>query len=161
MDLDLTDFHLPSAIDDALLLMRERAGRRGITLERHVDERVGEIRADQRKVKQVLLNLLSNAVKFTPEGGRIEVHAGLANGTAEISVTDTGIGIAAEDHAAVFEEFRQVGKADKKAEGTGLGLALCRKFVELHGGRIWVTSEGEKGSTFTFTIPVTDPRVSA
>jgi signal transduction histidine kinase len=154
MDLDLADFHLPSAIDDALLLMRERAGRRGITLERHVDERVGEIRADQRKVKQVLLNLLSNAVKFTPEGGRIDVRAGLANGTAEISVTDTGIGIAPEDHEAVFEEFRQVGKAEKKAEGTGLGLALCRKFVELHGGRIWVKSQAGAGSTFTFALPL-------
>jgi GAF domain-containing protein len=154
MDLDVAPFDLPSAIDDAMLLMRERAGRRGITLERHVDERVGEIRADQRKVKQVLLNLLSNAVKFTPEGGRVDVRAGLANGTAEISVTDTGIGIAPEDHDAVFEEFRQVGKAEKKAEGTGLGLALCRKFVELHGGRIWVKSELGKGSTFTFALPL-------
>jgi GAF domain-containing protein len=161
MDLDVAAFDLPTAIDDAMLLMRERAGRRGITLERHVDARVGQIHADQRKVKQVLLNLLSNAVKFTPEGGRIDVRAGLANGTAEISVADTGIGIASEDHDAVFEEFRQVGKADKKAEGTGLGLALCRKFVELHGGRIWVTSEVGKGSTFKFTIPVTDSRVSA
>jgi len=154
MDLDVAAFDLPTAIDDALLLMRERASRRGITLERQVDERVGEIHADQRKVKQVLLNLLSNAVKFTPEGGRIEVRAGMANGTAEISVTDTGIGIAAEDHDAVFEEFRQVGAADKKAEGTGLGLALCRKFVELHGGRIWVKSQISAGSTFTFALPV-------
>jgi signal transduction histidine kinase len=136
------------------LLRRERAGGRGITLERHVDERVGQIHADQRKVKQVLLNLLSNAVKVTPEGGRIDVRAGLANGTAEISVTDTGIGIAPEDHDAVFEEFRQVGAADKKAEGTGLGLALCRKFVELHGGRIWVKSQIGVGSTFTFTLPL-------
>jgi GAF domain-containing protein len=154
MELDVAAFDLPTAIDDALLLMRERATRRGVTLERHVDERLGEIRADQRKVKQVLLNLLSNAVKFTPEGGRIDVRAGFANGTAELSVTDTGIGIAPEDYDAVFEEFRQVGKADQKAEGTGLGLALCRKFVELHGGRIWVKSELGVGSTFTFTIPV-------
>ena len=154
MDLDVAAFDLPSAIDDALLLMRERAGRRGITLERHVDERLGEIRADQRKVKQVFLNLLSNAVKFTPEGGRIDVRATLADGTVEISVTDTGIGIAPEDHDAVFEEFRQVGKAEKKAEGTGLGLALCRKFVELHGGRIWVKSQIGQGSRFTFTLPV-------
>ena len=153
MDLDVAAFDLPTAIDDALLLMRERAGRRGITLERHVDERLGEIHADQRKVKQVLLNLLSNAVKFTPEGGRIDVRSALSDGMAEISVTDTGVGIAAEDHDAVFEEFRQVGKADKKAEGTGLGLALCRKFVELHGGRIWVKSELGQGSTLTFTLP--------
>ena len=110
--------------------------------------------ADQRKVKQVLLNLLSNAVKFTPEGGRIEVRAGIADGDAEIAVTDTGSGIAPEDHDAVFEEFRQVGTAERKAEGTGLGLALCRKFVELHGGRIWVKSDLGHGSTFTFTIPV-------
>jgi signal transduction histidine kinase len=154
MELDLAAFDLPTAIDDALLLMRERAGRRGIALERHVDERVGEIHADQRKVKQVLLNLLSNAVKFTPEGGRIDVRAAIANGTAEISVTDTGIGIAPEDHNAVFEEFRQVGAADKKAEGTGLGLALCRRFVELHGGRIWVKSQIRQGSTFTFALPL-------
>ena len=154
MELDVAAFDLPSAIDDALLLMRERAGRRGIILERDVDERLGEIHADQRKVKQVLLNLLSNAVKFTPEGGRIDVRAGLANGTAEISVTDTGIGIAAEDHDAVFEEFRQVGAADKKAEGTGLGLALTRRFVELHGGAIRVDSVLGQGSTFMFTLPV-------
>jgi signal transduction histidine kinase/putative methionine-R-sulfoxide reductase with GAF domain len=154
MELDVAGFDLPTAIDDALLLMRERASRRGITLERHVDERLGEIRADQRKVKQVLLNLLSNAVKFTPEGGRIDVRAAIADGTAEISVTDTGIGIAPEDHDAVFEEFRQVGTTDKKAEGTGLGLALCRKFVELHGGRIWVKSRIGEGATFAFTVPL-------
>jgi signal transduction histidine kinase len=154
MELELEAFDLPTAIDDALLLMRERAGRREIALQRHVDAAVGEIRADQRKVKQVLLNLLSNAVKFTPEGGRIDVRAGLANGSAEIAVTDTGIGIAPEDHDAVFEEFRQVGAAEKKAEGTGLGLALCRKFVELHGGRIWLKSAPGAGSTFTFSLPL-------
>ena len=154
MELDVALFDLPTAIGDAILLMRERAGRRGIALERHVDEQLGEIRADQRKVKQVLLNLFSNAVKFTPEGGRINVRASLANGTAEVSVTDTGVGIAPEHHEAVFEGFRQVGKADEKAEGTGLGLALCRKFVELHGGRIWVESQLGAGSTFTFTLPV-------
>jgi GAF domain-containing protein/anti-sigma regulatory factor (Ser/Thr protein kinase) len=155
-ELDVAAFGLPGAIDDALLLMRERAARRGITLERHVDTRLGEIHGDQRKVKQVLLNLLSNAVKFTSEGGRIDVRAGLAEGMAEISVTDTGIGIAAEDHAAVFEEFRQVGAADKKVEGTGLGLSLCRKFVELHGGRIWAKSQLGQGSTFTFSLPLTE-----
>jgi signal transduction histidine kinase len=153
MELDLADFHLPAAIDDALLLMRERAGRRGLSLERHVDERLDKIQADPRKVKQVLLNLLSNAVKFAPEGGRIDVRAALVDGTVEIAVTDTGVGIAPEDQEAVFEEFRQVGQSDKKAEGTGLGLALCRKFVELHGGRIWVQSQLGVGSTFTFTIP--------
>jgi two-component system, NtrC family, sensor kinase len=154
MELELTDFHLPQAIENALILIRERAGRRGITLERSVDERLSEIRGDERKVKQVLLNLLSNALKFTPEGGRVEVRAGMVDGMAEISVTDTGVGIAPEDQGTIFEEFRQVGTADKKAEGTGLGLTLCRKFIELHGGRIWVKSQVGAGSTFTFTIPV-------
>jgi len=100
------------------------------------------------------LNLLSNALKFTPEGGRIDVGANLHDGVAEVSVADTGIGIAPADQDAVFEEFRQVGAADKKSEGTGLGLALSRKFIELHGGRIWVKSAVGVGSTFTFTLPV-------
>jgi signal transduction histidine kinase len=113
-----------------------------------------KIRGDERKVKQVLLNLLSNALKFTPEAGRVEVRAGMVDGMAEISVTDTGVGIAPEDQGAIFEEFRQVGTADKEAEGTGLGLTLCRKFVELHGGKIGVQSQVGSGSTFTFTIPV-------
>jgi signal transduction histidine kinase len=154
MELEPTDFDLPSAIDNALTLVRERAGRRGIMLGRAIDERVGTIRADERKVKQVLLNLLSNALKFTPEGGRIDVWAGVTDGMVEVSVADTGVGIAPEDQEAVFEEFRQVGTADKKVEGTGLGLALSRKFIEHHGGRIWVKSQLGQGSTFTFTLPV-------
>ena len=113
----------------------------------------GWVQADERKIRQVVLNLISNAIKFTPEGGRIEVGAMLRDRSVEVSVTDTGIGIAPEDQAAVFEEFRQVGSAEKKAEGTGLGLTLCRKFIELHGGRIWVHSRLGAGSTFTFTIP--------
>jgi signal transduction histidine kinase len=101
-----------------------------------------------------VLNLLSNAIKFTPEGGRIEVRAKQVDGSVEISVSDTGVGIAPEDQEAIFEEFRQVGTADKKVEGAGLGLALSRKFVELHGGRIWVESQVGVGSTFAFTIPM-------
>ena len=154
MELELTEFDLPTAIDNALTLVRERAARRGLTLEKSVDPRLGQVRADERKVRQVVLNLLSNAIKFTPEGGRIEVGAVPRDGSVEVSVSDTGVGIAPEDQEAVFEEFRQVGTAEKKAEGTGLGLTLCRKFVELHGGRIWVKSQLGAGSTFTFTIPV-------
>jgi len=112
------------------------------------------IRADERKVKQVVLNLLSNAIKFTAEGGRIDVRAAVNEELVEVSVADTGVGIAPEDQDKVFEEFRQVGTADKKVAGTGLGLALSRKFVELHGGRIWVKSQLGEGSTFTFTLPV-------
>jgi signal transduction histidine kinase len=154
MELELSDFDLPTALDNALTLVRERAGRRSITLHINIDDRLRQIQADERKVRQVVLNLLSNAIKFTPEGGRIEVRAVPVDGSAEVSVTDTGVGIAPEDQEAVFEEFRQVGTADKKVEGTGLGLTLCRKFVELHGGRIWVKSQVGVGSTFTFTIPV-------
>jgi signal transduction histidine kinase len=154
MELDLTRVHVPSAISNALTLMRERAGRHFVALSSTVDERIGEITADERKFKQILLNLLSNAVKFTPEGGKIDVRARRLDGKVEIAVTDTGIGIAPADHEAVFEEFRQIGRDyTKKAEGTGLGLALTRKFVELHGGSIRLESEPGKGSTFIFTFP--------
>jgi signal transduction histidine kinase len=134
--------------------VRERASRRLIRLGSSIDERLGMIGGDERKVKQVLLNLLSNALKFTPEGGRIDVGARLDGDMAEVSVADTGIGIAPADQGTVFEEFRQVGTADKKAEGTGLGLALSRKFIELHGGKIWAKSQLGAGSTFTFTLPL-------
>jgi signal transduction histidine kinase len=137
-----------------MMLLRERAHRREITLTQTIDERVGKIQADERKVKQVLLNLLSNALKFTAEGGRIDVRAMVRNGSAEISVRDNGVGIAPEDQAAVFEEFRQVGTVSKAVEGTGLGLAISKKFVELHGGKIWITSEIGAGSTFAFTVPM-------
>jgi two-component system, NtrC family, sensor kinase len=154
MELELTDFDLPATLDNALTLVRERAGRRGIALVLTVDERLAQVRADERKVRQVVLNLLSNAIKFTPEGGGIDVRAVPVDGMVEISVRDTGVGIAPEDQEAIFEEFRQVGTAAKKVEGTGLGLALSRKFVDLHGGRIWVTSQVGTGSAFTFTIPM-------
>jgi signal transduction histidine kinase len=154
MELELTGFNLPGTLDNALTLVRERAGRRGIALGLTVDERLEQVHADERKVRQVVLNLLSNAIKFTPEGGRIDVRAVPVDGSVEVSVSDTGVGIAPEDQEAIFEEFRQVGTAAKKVEGTGLGLALSQKFVELHGGRIWVKSEVGAGSTFTFTIPV-------
>jgi signal transduction histidine kinase len=155
LELELGRFHVPTALDNAVTLVRERATRHGITLTQAVDEAVGEIVADERKVKQILLNLLSNAVKFTPEGGRVGITATAGESVITIAVSDTGIGIAAEDQAAIFEEFRQVGRDDaRKQEGTGLGLTLAKKFVELHGGRIGVQSQVGQGSTFTFTLPV-------
>ena len=154
MELDLTRFHVPSAISNALVLMRERASRHFVTLNSKVDEQVGEITADERKFKQILLNLLSNAVKFTPEGGKVDVRARRLDGRVEIAVSDNGVGIAPADHEAVFEEFRQIGRDyTKKAEGTGLGLALTRKFVELHGGSVRLESGPGRGSIFTFTLP--------
>jgi two-component system, NtrC family, sensor kinase len=155
MELAPAPFHLPTALDSAVTLVKERAARHGIILQVDVDPQLGEVVGDERKVKQVLLNLLSNAVKFTPEGGRISLKAGRTDGMVQIAITDTGIGIAPEDQAAIFEEFRQVGHdVTRKQEGTGLGLTLAKKFVELHGGRIWVESEVGRGSTFTFTLPV-------
>ena len=154
MELELADFHLPQAIENALVLVRERALRHGLTLEQSIDPRLREMRGDERKIKQVLLNLLSNAIKFTPEGGRVSVQAVPVDEHVEVAVSDTGVGISPEHLEAVFEEFRQVGTAEKKAEGTGLGLALARKFIELHGGLIRVQSQVGVGSTFTFTLPV-------
>jgi signal transduction histidine kinase len=155
MELELVTFDLQAALANALTLVRERAMRRGIRLELKTDPQLGTLVGDERKFKQILLNLLSNAVKFTPEGGRISLTAELANGSVEVAVTDTGIGIAPEDQAAIFEEFRQVGgDYTSKREGTGLGLTLAKKFVELHGGRIWVKSGVGEGSTFTFALPL-------
>jgi signal transduction histidine kinase len=137
-----------------MTLVRERAMKHGIALHLTVAPGLGPIEADERKFKQIVLNLLSNAVKFTPDGGRIDVTAQREGDGILVAVKDTGIGIAQQDQAAVFEEFRQVGTDyTKKHEGTGLGLALTRRFVELHGGRIGLTSEVGRGSTFHFTLP--------
>jgi signal transduction histidine kinase len=138
-----------------MTLVRERAQRHGIRLELEVGAGLGEFQADERKFKQIVVNLLSNAVKFTPDGGKVDVAARNLGNKIQIAVRDTGIGIAPEDHAAVFEEFKQVGRDyTRKAEGTGLGLALTKRFVELHGGEIRLESALGKGSTFTFTLPV-------
>ena len=159
MELDLAPFDLPAALEGAVTLVKERAGRRGLHLDLSVDPELGTLVADERKFKQILLNLLTNAVKFTPEGGRVTLTAARPDGQSgapemvEVAVSDTGVGIAPADQATIFEEFRQVGSGSQQQEGTGLGLTLTKKFVELHGGRIWVTSEVGKGSTFAFTLP--------
>ena len=155
MELELTTFDLQMLLEDTLMLVRERASRHGIQLTLDVHTPVGELTADERKVKQILLNLLSNAVKFTPDGGKISVRTGRSAGLVEISVSDTGIGIPREDQQRIFEEFRQTKRKDPQVdEGTGLGLTLAKRFVELHGGRIWLESEVGRGSTFTFTLPM-------
>ena len=155
MELDLAKFDVESAIANAMTLVRERAQRHNVALQMEVDPALGEITADERKLKQILVNLLTNAVKFTSDGGSVDVTAHRTPDALLVAVRDTGIGIAPEDREAVFEEFRQVGRDHARTqEGTGLGLTLTKKFVELHGGRIWVESEPGKGSTFTFTIPV-------
>ena len=154
MELDVEAFDVQSALSNAMTLVRERAQRHGIALGLEAAPELGELRADERKFKQILLNLLTNAVKFTPDGGRVDLRARMCDGMLEVAVSDTGIGIAKEDQAAVFEEFRQVGRHyTNKQEGTGLGLALTRRFVELHGGTLTLDSEPGRGSTFTFTLP--------
>ncbi len=161
MELDLSCFDLGLLLEHSATLVRERAQRHGLTLDIDVGDGLNEWVADARKVKQVAVNLLSNAVKFTPNGGRGSVRArhltgvnGLAGSWAEVSVSDTGVGIAAQDQALVFEEFRQAGgDVLRKAEGTGLGLALVKRFVELHGGTIALDSEPGRGSTFRFVLP--------
>jgi signal transduction histidine kinase len=155
MELEEGEFDLRAALDNALTLVRERAQRSGVALRLETDPALGAFRGDERKLKQVVLNLLSNAVKFTPRGGAVGVVARQANGSAEIAVSDTGVGIAPRDQEAIFEAFRQVGTdVTRKREGTGLGLALSRRFVELHGGTIRVESEPGKGSKFTVTLPL-------
>ncbi|MGO4390391.1 ATP-binding protein [Variovorax sp. M-6] len=160
MELDLSCFDLGLLLDNAMTLVRERAQRSGLSMSLEVGEGLTEWVADARKVKQVVVNLLSNAVKFTPAGGRVRLNArrietAAGQAMAEVSVTDTGVGIAPEDQLLVFEEFRQAGGDYlRKAEGTGLGLSLSKRFVELHGGTLHVDSRPGEGSTFTFRLPL-------
>ena len=154
MELELRTFWLPDAIADGVTMIRPRADLQGIKVSIDMEPMLGVVEADERKLKQVLFNLLSNAVKFTPAAGHIDVTARLADQEVQVAVRDDGIGIGSEDQEMIFEEFQQLthGGSDSR-EGTGLGLALAKKFVELHGGRIRVESEVGKGSTFTFTLP--------
>ena len=156
MELTSGEFSLRAALVNAVTMIRERAAGHGIAIDVGL-EGVDVISADERKVKQILFNLLSNAVKFTPKGGSITVRAVRQDGDALVSVRDTGTGIPEEARERIFQEFRQSGAASARSaevEGTGLGLALARSFVELHGGRIWVESEVGRGSTFLFTLPL-------
>ena len=154
MELVLTHFSLPEAIESGMTMVRERAARQGIELALKVDLQQDVIEADERKIKQVLFNLLSNAVKFTPPGGHVTVTARDDADNVEISVRDSGIGIDKEDQVRIFEAFQQAERGPARAqEGTGLGLGLARRFVELHGGTISVESEPGQGSTFTVRLP--------
>jgi len=153
-ELQLTPFSLVAALANAVTLVRERATSHGIALDLSVAPPLDTIVADERKVKQVVVNLLANAVKFTPDGGRVSVQADQLDGNVRIAVRDTGIGIAPEDQRRVFEEFQQARhQTAQSREGTGLGLTLSKRFVELHGGTLTLESEPGKGSTFTVMLP--------
>lgn len=131
------------------------SNKKGIRIDTHIHEDISSITVDKVKFRQIMYNLLSNAVKFTPENGRISVNASLVNHHLQIAVSDTGIGIKPEDMDKLFEAFRQLDASHaRRYEGTGLGLALTKRLIELHGGKIWVKSEYGKGSAFSFTLPV-------
>ncbi len=152
MDLQVSRFSLPEVLRSSVALMRERATRQGIALSLEMDPSIDVIEADERLLKQVLFNLLSNALNFTERGGHVDVAARDQDDQVAISVRDDGAGIAPDDQARIFLEFEQAGKSTVQ-EGTGLGLALSRRFVELHGGQLTVDSAPGAGSTFTFTLP--------
>jgi signal transduction histidine kinase len=153
MELELSEVALPELLRGAVSMHAERAERAGITLALTTDLAEIGITADERRLRQVVFNLLSNAVKFTPADGRVDVSASVEDVHVAVAVADTGPGIAPDDLETIFEEFEQTA-AGKDAEGTGLGLPLSRKLVELHGGRLWAESRPGHGSTFRFTLPL-------
>jgi signal transduction histidine kinase len=161
MTLEPSEFSLQEALGHGLALVRERAARHGIRLGLEVAPDVGPVHADELRIKQVIVNLLSNAVKFTPDGGRVEVQARTEGPEVVVTVADTGTGVAVEDRERIFESFQQGGRRASTTEGTGLGLTLSKRIVELHGGRIWVESELGEGSTFGFAIPAGSPAPAA
>ena len=153
VELEVEPFSLRDALERGVVMVRERATKDGVQVALAADPEVDVVEGDERRIKQVIFNLLSNAVKFTPAGGVVDVSAAQFNGEVRVSVADTGPGLAPEDHERIFEEFQQAEAGVEQREGTGLGLALSKRLVELHGGRIWVDSELGKGSTFVFTLP--------
>jgi signal transduction histidine kinase len=152
LELELSQVALADVLRSAVSMLAERARSGGIELNLVAEPNGITIVADERRMRQIVFNLLSNAVKFTPADGRVDISARREDGHVEIAVADTGPGIAPEDLETIFQEFEQTSDG-KKAEGTGLGLPLSRKLVELHGGRLWVESTPGQGSTFRFTVP--------
>ncbi|MDK2892473.1 PAS domain-containing sensor histidine kinase [Methanohalophilus sp.] len=151
---------LPECCNEIKTLMQPLANKKSINLKTNLETEDREIYADKTKIKQIMYNLVNNAIKFTPEYGTVEINVKQINNKLQVSVSDTGIGISKKDQEMIFEPFKQVESAsNRKYEGTGLGLALVKKYVEMHGGEVWVESKPGKGSTFSFTIP-TDVSVS-
>jgi signal transduction histidine kinase/CheY-like chemotaxis protein len=153
MDLNRSEFGVRESLEYCLSLVRDQAIKQRILLSLEVDPEVGLINADRLRFRQVVLNLLSNAVKFTPDGGRVQVRASMRDQDLVVTVADTGPGVPAEDRQRIFDSFQQGTRHTEQVEGTGLGLTLSKRILELHGGRIWVESEPGKGSTFGFALP--------
>jgi signal transduction histidine kinase len=154
VELEVRPFSVREALERGVVMVRDRAAGDGVKVALAAGPDVDVVEGDERRIKQVIFNLLSNAVKFTASGGVVDVSADRVNGEVRIAVADSGPGVAAEDHARIFEEFQQAPSGLDQREGTGLGLALSKRFVELHGGKIWLESEPGSGSTFVFTLPV-------
>jgi signal transduction histidine kinase len=156
VELDIAAFSLEDAVERGVVMVRERATKNGVEMTLEPGPEVELVEGDERRIRQVIFNLLSNAVKFTPAGGTVGVSTGRTDGEVRVAVRDTGPGIAPEDRERIFEEFQQTEVGAEQREGTGLGLALSKRLVELHGGRLWVESELGAGSTFTFTLPLAE-----
>jgi signal transduction histidine kinase len=156
IELEVAAFSLREALERGVVMVREPATEHGVHLSLELAPGVDLVTGDERRLRQVIFNLLSNAVKFTPEDGSVIVATSRVDGEVRVSVTDTGPGIAPEDRERIFEEFQQTDVGVQQSEGTGLGLALSKRLVELHGGRIWVESEAGHGSRFVFTLPIED-----
>lgn len=156
MQLQPSTFDLNALLRDSLVMVKEKASKHRIALSLDLDTGLTSVRADQRKVKQIVYNLLSNAVKFTEDGGRVTIRSRRRDDRqVRVTVEDTGIGIAQDDLDKIFVEFQQIDSSlARRFAGTGLGLALSKRFVELHGGSIWVESEPGRGSRFSFSIPM-------
>ncbi|HZU19929.1 MAG TPA: HAMP domain-containing sensor histidine kinase [Gaiellaceae bacterium] len=154
VELEVAPFSLHEVVERGVVMVRERAAKNAVRISVEQAPELDVVRGDERRVRQILFNLLSNAVKFTPSGGTVVVTTAARGGEALVTVADTGPGIAPEDQERIFEEFQQTGVGAQQREGTGLGLALSKRLVELHGGRIWVESELGRGSRFTFTLPI-------
>ncbi|MBA7578790.1 Non-motile and phage-resistance protein [subsurface metagenome] len=153
IEMEPAEVRLGNLLQNSLTMIKEKALNHGIELSLKLEDEIPHIYADERKLKQIVFNLLSNAVKFTPDGGKVGIEAVEENEHIRVTVWDTGIGIKEEDKVKLFKEFQQLDSGrDKRYQGTGLGLALSKRLVEMHGGRIWVESEPGKGSRFSFTL---------
>jgi DNA-binding response OmpR family regulator/anti-sigma regulatory factor (Ser/Thr protein kinase) len=150
---------MDDVLAQAISLVRERAALHGIRLTLESPPAIGAVTADELRLKQVLVNLLSNAVKFTPDGGSVDVRGWRDGDRVEVTVTDTGIGVDPADQERIFDSFQQGERSASSSEGTGLGLTLSRRIIELHGGRLWLASTPGVGSTFGISIP--QPRAAA
>lgn len=161
LQLELAPTELPALVGEICEASGAVAGDKGVTVDCHFPDDLPKVAADRAKLRRVIVNLVSNAVKFTPKGGRVNIHGERQGALVRVSVTDTGVGVSAEDLPHLFEKYEQgSSRAPRREKGTGLGLYITRQLVELHGGEIAAQSEVGKGSTFSFTIPVAEEEIS-